>query len=344
MKAIRIHEHGSVEVLKIDDLSTPDIQPDEVLVKIRTAALNHLDIFVRNGIPGVPLPLIMGSDGAGEIVDTGKLVRNEYDFRPGDEIITVPIRSCGKCGYCLSGEENLCREFKIPGEHIDGTQAEYIAVPAKYILRKPKSLSWDDAAAFPLAAMTAYHMLTRKTSVKSGDILLIYGASSGVGSAAIQFAKAKGATVITTAGSPEKMAMAKKLGADHVIDYKNKPVGKTVKELTAGRGVDTVIEHTGAATWPDSLRSLSIGGKIVTCGATTGPYVKIDLRALFIKHQQLIGSTMGTRRDLIEICDLIDQGKFKPLVDGQFQFSEIKDAHQRLESGSQSGKVVIRFD
>ena len=305
MHAIRIHEHGSRDKIQIDKLPIPEIQPDEILIKVKTAALNHLDIWVREGIPGVPLPLIMGSDAAGVIQKTGKTAARDFHFQVGDEILTTPIRSCGHCKFCVQGKDNLCRDFHIPGESIQGVQAEYIAVPARYVLPKPKNLNWPQAAALPLAAMTAYHMLLPKARLQPGEWVLIYGASSGIGSMAIQIAKAQGAKVITTAGNEEKIQTAEQLGADYVLNYRSQSIGKTVREITGGQGVDVVFEHTGEKTWNDSLRALSKGGRLVTCGATTGPIVKIDLRAVFIKHQQIIGSTMGTRQDMVEILKLV---------------------------------------
>mgnify|MGYP005836510841 CR=1 FL=1 len=343
MKAIRIHEHGGREVLHLDTLPAPIAKDDEVIVQMKTAALNHLDLWVRKGLPGIPLPMIMGSDGAGIISQLGKLVKQDYDLKVNDEVIIAPIRCCGTCTRCLNSQENLCPDFSIPGEGSDGLQAEYVAVPARFIFKKPANLSWEEAAAFPLVSMTAYHMLVHKVTLKAGDWVLIYGASSGVGSAAIQMAKSFGATVITTAGSEEKADLARRLGADYVIDYRQQPIGKTVRELTNGLGVDVVFEHTGAQTWPDSLRALKVGGKIVTCGATTGAIVKIDLRALFIKHQQIIGSTMGTLQDLREIVQLIEEGKYTPVVDKVYPFAEIQEAHRRLEEGRQFGKVVLSF-
>jgi len=343
MKAIRIHEHGSVDVLKIESLPDPRPAQDEVLVRVKSAALNHLDLWVREGLPGIALPMIMGSDAAGVVAEAGAMAAKRFPFKNGDQVILAPIRSCGHCAQCLSGRENLCRRFRIPGEGIDGVQAELVAVPARYLLSKPAELTWAEAAAFPLAAMTAYHMLARKAQLSYQDWVLIYGASSGVGSAAIQLAKAMGARVITTAGSEEKAGLAKKLGADYVIQYKKEPIGKTVREITGGAGADVVIEHTGAQTWPESLRALRTGGKLVTCGATTGPVVKIDIRALFIKHQQLIGSTMGTMSDLLDIIALIKRGLFRPVIDKEFSVEGIKEAHNRLSENRHFGKVVVHF-
>ncbi len=343
MKAVRIHEHGSADVLKIDSLPKPVPAEDEALVRIKSTALNHLDLWVREGLPGITLPVIMGSDAAGVVEEMGAQAAQQFPWKPGDEVVLAPIRSCGHCYMCASGKENLCAEFRIPGEGMDGVQAEYVALPARFLLPKPVELSWAEAAAFPLAAMTAYHMMVQKAGVSHRNWVLVYGASSGVGSAAIQFAKAIGARVITTAGSDEKAELAKKLGADFVIRYKEEKIGKRVREITNGRGADVVIEHTGAQTWPESLRALRKGGKLVTCGATTGPVVKIDIRALFIKHQQLIGSTMGTMQDLYDIVSLIDRGLFKPVIDKEFSLNEIREAHRRLAEGRQFGKIVVHF-
>ncbi len=343
MKAIRIHEHGGYDVLKVEEVLMPTIEPNEVLISVEAAALNHLDLWVRKGIPGVTLPQIMGSEASGVVVDVGEIAHDRFHFEKGDEVFTAPIRTCGHCFFCLSGQENLCYEFSIPGETSEGVQAEYIAVPADFVFKKPENLSWEEAAAFPLAGMTAYHMLSAKAQVRPEHWVLIYGASSGIGSSAIQIAKAFGASIITTAGNKEKANQALKLGADFVIRYDEQPIGQTVKEITGGEGVDIVIEHTGESTWADTLRAVRRGGKIVTCGATTGPNVQIDLRALFIKHQQIIGSTMGTRRDLIDLIALIERNKFKPIISKVFPFERVDEAHRFLEEGKAFGKVVLKF-
>ena len=340
MRAIRMHQHGPIDVLKVDSLPDPRPGMGEVLVAVKTSALNHLDLWVRNGIPGVPLPLIMGSDAAGVVAEVGA---EAGTFKIGDEVIIAPMRYCGTCPACRSGKENLCHHFHIPGELTQGLQAEYVSVPAHYVYPKPQNLDWKQAAALPLAALTAYHMLFARGKLQSGQTVLIYGASSGVGSAAIQMAKAAGARVITTAGTVQKTALAKKLGADAVIDYKNQPIGNSVREWTDGMGVDLVMEHTGAKTWLDSLRALKHGGTIVTCGATTGPRVQIDLRALFIHQQSILGSTMGTAADLQALLQLAAEGKLLPVIDSVFPMEQIAKAHQRLESGAQLGKIVVEI-
>ncbi len=342
MKAIRIHQHGGTEVLTVDTVDKPEPGRGEALVNIKATSLNHLDIWVRQGIPGVPLPLVMGSDGAGVIESLGPGT-GDSGWKTGDEVFCVPFRSCGFCRNCISGNEQLCRNYRIVGEHLNGMQAEYAVIPVEYLLPKPGIISWEETAAFPLATQTAYHMLVKKAGIKMFDTVLIWGASSGIGSAAIQIAKLYSAIVITTAANEKKAEFAEKLGADHIVNYKKEDVAKRVKEITGGSGVDIVFEHTGAKTWQHSQRSLKRGGKIVLCGATTGPKIEIDLRHVFMKHQQIIGSTMGNRSDLIEISKMIEAGKFKPAVSKVFEAEQIKEAHEYLASGRQTGKVVIRF-
>jgi NADPH:quinone reductase-like Zn-dependent oxidoreductase len=340
MKAVRIHKHGTSDVLRVDDIAIPKPQTGEVLIKIKAAALNHLDIFVRKGIPGVALPLIMGSDAAGEVVETGE---NVTWLKKGDEVIHVPFRINPDDPLLKTNNENLSKDYKIPGEHVNGVQAEYVCIPDIYALHKPMNTSWAEAAAFPLVALTAYHMLCRKVTINKGDWILVYGASSGVGSAAIQIAKSLGANVITTVSSPAKAKLAKSLGADRVLNYEKQSVGKAAKEISGG-GVDFVFEHTGELTWKESLRSLKTGGKIITCGATTGYNAMIDLRILFNRQQQIIGSTMGTFKDMIEVIGLVNSGKVKPVIGKTFHFKDVNLAHDYLESGQNLGKVVLNFD
>lgn len=340
MKAIRIHKHGQVDVLSLDQIDTPSPKPGEILVKVKAAALNHLDLFVRNGFPGIQLPIIMGSDAAGEIIKIGQDVRW---FKKGDAIINAPFRIDPTDPLIKLNQENLSENYKIAGEHCDGVQAEYICMPEIFALHKPQNLTWQEAAALPLVALTAYHMLCRKVTINSGDWILVFGASSGVGSMAIQIAKSLGAKVITTVSSEEKAKLAKSLGADHVINYREQAVGKLAREISEG-GVEIVFEHTGQQTWKESLRSLKTGGKIVTCGATTGPKIELDLRLLFRNQQQIIGSTMGTLKDLVEVVGLAGSGKLKPIIGKTFNFKDVCDAHDWLESGNNFGKVVLEMD
>ncbi len=340
MKAIRIHNHGGIDVLSIDEIDKPKPASNEVLVQVKSASLNHLDLFVRNGFPGIPLPIIMGSDAAGIVVEIGEEVKKSI---VGDEVFIVPHRTCGICPTCLSEHEQLCKKYHILGEHLNGCQAEYITVPEDYLLPKPKNISFEEAAAFPLAFMTAYHMLVEKAQIKSKQHLLIWGASSGIGSAAIQIAKTFNTFVITTIGNDEKKIFAEKLGADLILNYKKDNIPDVIKEITFGKGVDVIFEHPGKSTFPTSLRVLAMGGKIITCGATTGPIVNIDLRHLFMKHQQVIGSTMGNRENLVEISKLIEAETIKPYISHSLSYTDIQKAHSLLEEGKQTGKIVINF-
>jgi len=344
MKAIRIHGHGQTDVLKIDEIDIPKLQPGYVLVRIKSAGINHLDLFVRKGIPGTPLPIIMGSDAAGIIERIYPDESEKTGLKSGDHVFIIPYVSCKECTFCRSGQDELCSHYHILGEHLDGTQASYISIPVKNILPMPINLNFDQAAAFPLSAMTAYRMLIKKANIKKDQTVFVWGASSGIGSFAIQMAKIYHCQVITTAGNEDKMKFARSLGAEHVLNYTTEDITGKVKNITNGVGVDTVFEHTGSDTFPTSLKILKKGGKIVTCGATTGPRVTFDLRHLFIKHQQIIGSTMGNSGDLKEIARLIEQNKLIPRIGHTFHFSEIQQAHQILEQNKQQGKVVIRFD
>jgi len=340
MKANRIHQHGDLDVLSIDEIAKPTPSESQVLVQVKAAALNHLDLFVRKGIPGVPLPLVLGSDGAGVIAEIGTNINN---FNIGDEVIIVPFKTCETCEFCNSGQEQLCKKYYIRGEHLDGCQSEYVAINENYILPKPANISFPEAAAFPLAYMTAYHMLKTKADLQAKQSVLIWGASSGIGSGAIQIAKNIGAKTITTVSSDDNKHYAKNLGADFVINYKDEKVAEIITEITEGKGVDVVFEHPGKSTFLTSMRVLKTGGKIVTCGATTGPIINLDLRHVFIKHQQIIGSTMGNKNDLIELIELINQNKIKPIVSKTLPYTEIKEAHRILEESKQLGKIVIEF-
>ena len=340
MKAIRIHQHGGPEKLKLEEVPNPTCGTHDVMVQLKAASLNHLDIWVRKGIPGwvIPLPLIPGSDGAGVVVGKGEAIK---DLTSGDRVLIVPNVSCGVCNYCLDGSDNFCNEYGIVGEHCNGCDAEYIVMPRRNVIPVPKFLSFEEAAAIPLVFMTAWHMLVTKAQIKPEQLVLVLGASGGVGSAAIQIARLHGAQVIAVAGDETKLEKARALGAEHCINYKKESISKRAKEISEGRGVDVVVEHVGKATWDESLKSLAKGGKIVICGATSGYDVSLDLRYLFMKHQQIIGSTMATRGELFEIMNFVRQKKLKAVIDKTFPLASAAEAHQYLESGKQFGKVVL---
>jgi NADPH:quinone reductase-like Zn-dependent oxidoreductase len=340
MKAIVFTAHGGPEVLKYTDAADPTPRPNEVLVRVKACALNHLDLWVRRGIPGVPFPLphIPGSDIAGEIAQIGADVTTA---RVGQRVVLAPGVSCGKCVACISGQDNRCRQFTNLGYMIDGGCAELVRVPEVNCMPYPENLSFEEAAAIPLVFQTAWHMLIARAELQAGEDVLVLGAGSGVGSAAIQIAKFFGARVIATAGNEAKLQKAKELGADHLINHKTQKIREEVRRITNKRGVDVVFEHVGIATWDESFASLAAGGRLVTCGATTGYDAKIDLRFLFSRQLSLLGSYMGTKSELQTVMKLVAAGKLKPVVDRVFPLAEAAAAHAYLESSSQFGKVVL---
>ena len=338
MKAVRIHQFGGPEVLKYEDVPDPKPRKDQVLVRVRACALNHLDVFVRGGLPGVNLPHILGTDAAGEVVDVGEYIK---DVKVGQRVLLAPMHFCNHCAKCVAGLQNQCREFTVLGNGVDGGNCEYIAVPEVNVIPIPAGLDFNEAASVPLVFVTAWHMLTGRAQIRPGQTVLVIGANSGVGIAAIQIAKLFRARVITTAGDERKMQRATDLGADHVINHYQQKISQEVRAITKGEGVDIVIEHVGPATWPESVRSLKAGGTLVTCGATTGPKVDIDLRFLFSRQLSLLGSYMGTMSELNEVLGHIFAGRLKPVVDRVFPLAEIRAAHEYLEKSQMFGKVVL---
>jgi NADPH:quinone reductase-like Zn-dependent oxidoreductase len=340
MKAILFRQHGGPEVLEYTDAPEPAIGPHDVLVRVRACALNRLDLWVRGGLPGVkfPLPHIPGSDIAGEIAQIGRDVTR---VKPGEKVVLIPGVSCGKCVFCLSGHDNRCREFTNLGYMIDGGCAEFVRCPEVNCLPYLENLSFEQAAAVPLVFQTAWHMLVARAALQPGEDVLVLGAGSGVGSAAIQVAKFLGARVIATAGSDEKLALARQLGADETINHHTQKIRDEVRRITAKRGVDVVFEHVGTATWEDSLASLAPGGRLVTCGATTGFDAKVDLRFLFSRQLSLLGSYMGEKSELFTVMKLVAAGRLKPVVDRIFLLAACAEAHAYLEAGKQFGKVVL---
>jgi NADPH:quinone reductase-like Zn-dependent oxidoreductase len=340
MKAIVMRDHGDPSVLQYTDVPEPAVGHNEVLVRVKACALNHLDLWVRRGMPGVefPLPHIPGSDVAGEIAKVGEGVTTVF---VGQKVVLFPGVTCGKCTACLSGRDNLCKEFTNLGYMVDGGCAEFVKCPEVNCLPYPEGLDWVHAAAIPLVFVTAWHMLVTRAQLQPGEEVLVLGAGSGVGSAAIQIAKFLGARVITTAGSEEKLAKGKEVGADEVINHKTMSIGKEVRRLTGGRGVDVVFEHVGVATWADSVKSMARGGRLVTCGATTGYDAKLDLRFLFTRQLSILGSYMGTKEELRTALKLVEQGRLKPVIDKVWPLRDCAAAHAYLEAGNQFGKVVL---
>jgi NADPH:quinone reductase-like Zn-dependent oxidoreductase len=343
MKAAFFREHGGLERIEYGDLPDPVPGPGQVRVRVRAGSLNHLDIFVRNGIPGIPvaLPHVMGSDGAGVVESVGPGVTR---VSPGDEVVLNPGVNCGDCEFCRMGEHSLCTTFHLLGEHVAGTFAEYVVAPAINAWPRPAALSWEESAAFPLTFLTAWRMLVSKARVRPGESLLIIGVGGGVAVAALQIAKLLGLTVFVTSGSGEKLARAKELGADAGIDHSATDFAREVRKLTGKRGVDVVLDSVGKATWRQSIAAAAKGGRLLTCGATTGTDPQTDLGRIFWNQLTVFGSTMGTHAEFAEMLRIFRDGKVKPVVDAVFPLEKARDAEQRLEEKRQFGKIVIRVD
>jgi NADPH:quinone reductase-like Zn-dependent oxidoreductase len=341
VKAIIYTQHGGPEVLQFRDAPEPQVGAKEVLVRVRACALNHLDLWIRKGIPGqsTPMPHIPGSDIAGEVAAIGEGAGN---VKVGDRVMLQPGISCGQCEKCLAGEDNFCKAYTLFGQGVDGGCAEYVKSPAVNCVPFPENISFEEAAAFPLVSITAWHMLMTRAQLRAAETVLVLGAGSGVGSAAIQISKATGARVIATAGSDAKLAKARELGADEVINHSTQKIADEVKRLTSRRGVQVVFEHTGQATWEESIRSLEPGGRLVTCGATTGFDGKLDIRYLFTRQLSILGSFMGSKAELFPALELLRRGKLKPVIDAVMPLEKCADAHRRLEHREQFGKVVLK--
>jgi NADPH:quinone reductase-like Zn-dependent oxidoreductase len=340
MRAVVVPRHGGPEVLEVATRPRPVPGPGEVLLHVRAAGVNHLDTFVRRGMPGItlPLPMIPGSDAAGVVAATGHGVSG---VKEGDRVFVSPGYSCERCRACLSGNEPLCRFYGLFGEHRDGMQAEYVALRASHVLPLADGIPFEDGAAFPLVFLTAWHMLVARAGIRPGEEILVHAGGSGVGSAAIQIAKLHGARVLTTVGGPGKAAKAKALGADEVIDHGAVDFLAETRRLTGKRGVDIVVENVGQETWEKSILALAKGGRLVTCGATTGYEAKTDLRHLFFKGLSLLGSTMGSRSELLQIAELIAAGRLHPVVDRVLPFTQAAEAHRLIAARAVFGKIVL---
>lgn len=338
MQAIIIREHGGLDKLCFAEIPTPEISESEVLVRVKACALNHLDIWIRRGIPGLNPPHIPGADVAGIVEKIGAAVQ---DIKVGERVVLNPNLTCGRCEYCQMGEDSLCVNFGILGEHAPGGYAEFVKIPAQNVLKLPDHISFDEAAAVPLVFMTAWRMVVTRAKVRPGEDVFVLAAGSGVGSAAIQIAKLCGARVFAAAGSEEKLQKAKELGADILINYAKAEFDKEIWRLTHKRGVDVVIESIGQATWQKSLKALARNGRLVTCGATTGPSGETDIRTVFWKQLQILGSTMGTRRELHDVLKLVWAGKLRPVIAQTFPLQEADKAQEMLEKREQFGKLLL---
>jgi len=340
MKAVRIHEFGGPEVLRYEDVPEPQLRKDQVLVRVKACAMNHLDLWVRKGLPSVKLPHILGSDVAGEIVEVGEYVSG---FEPGQRVLLAPMHFCGHCLKCVAGLQNQCRAFTVLGNAVDGGNCELIAVPAVSAVPIPdaSNLDFNQAASVPLVFTTAWHMLTGRAAIRPGQTVLVLGANSGVGIAGIQIAKMFHCTVIATAGDDRKAELARGLGADYVINHYKQKISEEVRRITNKEGVDIVMEHVGPATWDESVRSLKPGGTLVTCGATTGPQVGMDLRFVYSRQLSILGSYMGTMGEMHEVLKHVFSGRLKPVVDRAFPLKETRAAHEYMEKSQMFGKIVI---
>jgi len=341
MKAVYFEQHGGVEVQQVGDLPTPNIATNGALIKVEACGLNHLDIWVRQGLPGVkiPTPHISGCEIVGIVAGKGPRVKG---VKVGQRVLVAPGISCRRCAACKAGRDSLCPDFRIVGLQINGGYAEYASVPGRNLI--PVSNRWkpEEWAAVPLVFLTAWHMLVTRAVLKRGETVLVQGAGSGVGSAAIQIAKLKGCTVFATASSDEKAKKAKSLGADVVLNTARGDFAEELLRATKGRGVDVVFEHIGPATWAGSVRCLARGGRLVTCGATTGPKVELDLRFFFTKELSMLGSTMGSRRELDQVLKLVARGKLRPVVGKVFPLQEAAKAQSVMESRNFFGKLVLK--
>ena len=340
MKAVRIGEHGGYEVLCIEEMPDPAPGPGELLVAIKASGINHLDTWVRRGVPGhsFPLPITPGSDGAGEIVAIGEGVS---DFAAGERVAVSPGYSCGECAECRAGRDHYCRRYGIYGESADGTQCDLFRLPVRDALRIPGALSYNEAAAIPLVFLTAWEMLVQKGRVRKEDQVLVHAAGSGVSCAAIQIALHFGARVIATASSDAKLEKAKALGAHELVNYSDPEWPQSVRTITEKRGCDIVIDHVGAATFPGSLRSLAGGGRILCCGASSGAEISADLRPIFFKNLAILGSTMGAKNSLPEILRLAAAGVFTAVIDTVMPMGDVADAHRRIADRAQFGKIIL---
>jgi NADPH:quinone reductase-like Zn-dependent oxidoreductase len=348
MRALIIRGHGELSMLEHADHPKPQIAKDsEVSIAIRAAALNHLDLHTLRGLPGLALdfPHILGGDGAGVVDAVGSAVTS---VQPGDRVMFNPGISCYACEQCLGGEQSLCVRYRLLGEHLPGTLAEYVVVPGANVVVIPElppsqpEISWGEAAAFSLATLTAWRMVMTRARLMPGETVLIWGIGGGVATAALGIAKLAGARAIVTSSSDRKLAAARELGADVTLNHEVVDVSHEVRKLTNKRGVDVVVENPGEATWEQSLRSLSKMGRLVTCGGTTGPMVTTDVRRLFWNQYTIMGSTMGNATEYRRIVGLLAQGRLRPHIDQEFPFENATDAFRRLERGEQLGKIVVR--
>ncbi|MCY4731854.1 zinc-binding dehydrogenase [Natronomonas gomsonensis] len=339
MKAVFYDEHGSTDVLQYDEFPDPDIGPEEVLVDIKAGGLNHLDVWTRRGMPSPEeLPHIPGSDGAGVVSEVGERVTR---FEEGDRVVVDPGLYCGECEFCRKGEQSLCVDYKMIGEHVRGVHSEQAAVPEANLIELPEGVDFVTAASAPLVFQTAWRMLITRAEIQQNDTVLVLGASGGVGHACVQIAANEGCEVWATASSEEKLDHARDCGADHLVNYEEEDFAEVIKSETDGRGVDVVVDHIGEATWDNSLSVAAHGGTVVTCGATSGVTPETNIPKVFWKQLDILGSTMGTPGEMDDVMAKVFDGTFEPHVRTVLPMSEMARAHEMLEGREGFGSVVV---
>ncbi len=341
MKAVRIHEYGGVDTLRYEDAPDPaPPSPKDVVVRLRAAALNHIDLWNRKGLTGmkVEFPHILGADGAGVVEEAGSEVAH---CKKGDAVCLYPPAGCGHCEFCRTDRDFMCVRLRVLGEGMDGTYAEYVAVPGANCFPVPEGYGFDEAAAFPLVFVTVWRMLVTNARLAPGEKVLILGIGGGVALAALQIAKAMNAWVAVTSGSDEKVEGARRLGADHGLNYRTQDFVRAMRDVTGKRGVDVVVDCVGGDSWAKSLAALAKGGRLVTCGATTGANPPTDIRRIFWNHLSIFGSTLGSREEFEQVLRFVEAAKVKPVIDESFPLAEARAAQTKLEAGRQFGKVVL---
>jgi NADPH:quinone reductase-like Zn-dependent oxidoreductase len=340
VKAVVFDRFGGPDVLEYRDVPDPRPAADELLLRVRACGINHLDLWVRQGLPGLApqMPHILGNDIVGEVIETGPAVTG---WAPGDRVWVHPTLSCDECPACRAGDDHLCRRYDVIGRRRNGGYAERVTIPAANALPYPANLKWEEAAAMPLVFLTAWHMLVTRAGIAAGEDCLVIGGGSGVGSAAIQVAKLQGARVIATAGSPAKLAAARALGADETIDHATQDIADEARRLTAKKGVDVVVEHVGGRVFERAVAALAKDGRLVTCGATIGHEVTLDLNLLFGRHLSLLGSWMGTRAESLAVLEQVRAGKLRPVIDSVLPLADARRAHERIEAREHFGKLVL---
>lgn len=343
MKAALIRSPGAIDNISIEHIEPPNVGQDDVLIDVYCAALNHLDLWLVEGeMPGLELdsPMTLGADGAGIVAETGKHVDR---VSVGERVVINAGLSCGDCEHCRKGEQSQCDSFRLLGEHVDGTYAEQVAVPAENVAPLPTGFSFEEGAAFPLVFLTAWRMLVTRAGIQAGDSVLIHGIGGGVSGAALQIASNMGGKILVTSSSRSKLDQAEDLGAHHGIHYPSESISDRVKEITKGRGVDLVVENVGAETWETSQKCVRKGGRIVTCGATTGPAPRTNINRIFWKQISILGSTMGSHGDFDQLVEWMHTSGTRPIIDQTYPLEDIHDAERRLQKGNQFGKIVLEI-